>query len=142
MGLLTQACTKSSPRGPSSIEPKQVPPSPSSHSNIEQQLLETIEGAERLGKGNPLVLSSLYSLATYYRSQKQYDKAEEQYQKALRLKEELSGPDHPDIVIILKNYADLLREAKRYPEAESLSARAATILTKNSSSFSSKPHSK
>ncbi|MGB0909784.1 MAG: tetratricopeptide repeat protein [Nitrospirales bacterium] len=141
MAILTQACTRSSPRGPSSIEPKPTL-SPSSHSNIEQQLLKTVEGAERLGKGNPLVLSSLYSLATYYRSQQQYDKAEEQYQKALQIKEELSGPDHPDIVIILNNYANLLREAKRYAEAESLASRAATILTKNSPPLSTKPRSK
>ena len=97
-----------------------------------------MEHAENLGKGNPLVLSSLYSLASYYRSQGQYDKAEVQYKKALQLKEELSGPDHPDLVAILENYADLLREAKRYTEAENLSSRAAGILANSSSS--PRPH--
>ncbi|WP_447971733.1 tetratricopeptide repeat protein [Nitrospira sp. M1] len=101
---------------------------------METQLLQTVEHAENLGKGNPLLLSSLYSLASYYRSQKEYTKAELQYKKALRLKEELSGPDHRDVVTILEKYADLLREAKRYPEADNLSSRAAAILAKSSAS--------
>ncbi|MCA9472341.1 MAG: tetratricopeptide repeat protein [Nitrospira sp.] len=99
---------------------------------VESQLLETVKHAESLGRGNPFVLSSLYSLASYYRSQGQYDKAELQYQKALQLKEEQSGPDHPDLVTILENYADLLRDAKRYTEADNLSSRAAAILAKYS----------
>ena len=121
---LTPGCSKSS----------SVTSPSNSQNNAESQLLQTVAHAESLGKGNPLVLSSLYSLATYYRSQGQYEKAETQYKKALQLKEELSGPNHPDIVTILKNYAALLREAKRYSEAENLSSRAAAIMTKSPSS--------
>lgn len=136
MSLLTQACSKPSPGSSSSVHTNQPIP-PASQHNVETHLLQTVEHAERLGKGNPLVLSSLYSLATYYRSQRQYEKAEVQYQKALELKEAHSGPDHPDIVTILENYADLLREAKRYTEAENLASRAAAILAKSSSSTTS-----
>ena len=138
MGL--QACTKSSSRHPTS-DSRPVSHSPSSMSsqqNAEQQLLQTVEHAEQLGKGNPLILSSLYSLASYYRGQRQYDKAEHQYQKALQLKEQSSGPNHPDIAMILHNYADLLREVDRHAEAKNLAIRAASILANPPS----KTHSK
>ena len=123
LSLVTHGCSKSS----------RITSPSTSQNDAETQLLQTVKHAESLGKGNPLVLSSLYSLATYYRSQGQYEKAETQYKKALQLKEELSGPNHPDIVTILKNYAALLREANRYSEAENLSSRAAAIMAKSSS---------
>jgi len=132
MSLLIQACSQHSPRFPTPETSRERTTSPA-QSNVETQLLETVEHAENLGKGNPLLLSSLYSLASYYRSQKQYTKAEMQYKKALQMKEELSGPNHRDVVTILEKYADLLREAKRYPEADNLASRAAAILAKPSS---------
>ncbi len=132
VSLTMQSCSRQSPRFPSPEHSR--PGTTPTRSNVETQLLQTVEHAENLGKGNPLLLSSLYSLASYYRSQKEYTKAELQYKKALRLKEELSGPDHRDVVTILEKYADLLREAKRYPEADNLSSRAAAILAKSSAS--------
>ena len=134
--IVSHGCTKSS-RTSLPATPDQS--SSTSQHHAEKQLLQTVVHAESLGKGNPLVLSSLYSLATYYRSQGQYEKAEVQYKKALRLKEELSGPNHPDIVTILENYASLLREARRFSEAENLASRAASIMAKSSSTPPSKP---
>lgn len=99
---------------------------------VEQQLLSTIKNAEGLGRGNPLLLSSLYSLANFYHDRKEYDKAAEQYQRALHIKEEISGPDHPDIAAILQRYARLLQEAKRPTEAANLLARANAILANSS----------
>lgn len=130
--FLIQGCSKGT-AGRSSSSPHKPQATSNTERNVEKQLLDTVEHAERLGKGNPLVLSSLYSLASFYRSQKEYDKAERQYQKALVLKEELSGPTHPDIATILENYADLLREAQRYSEADNLAARAAAIQAQPSS---------
>ena len=106
--------------------------SPPSSENAEVQLLQTLETAESLGTGNPLLLSSLYSLASYYQEQGEVGKAEDQYKRALTLKEQVSGPEHPDVAMILHNYAGLLREANRYQEAENLSARANAILAKRS----------
>ena len=111
--------------------------SPPSSENAEVQLLQTLETAESLGTGNPLLLSSLYSLAAYYQEQGEVGKAEDQYKRALTLKEQVSGPEHPDVAMILHNYAGLLREAHRYQEAENLSARANAILAKRSPSPSS-----
>jgi tetratricopeptide (TPR) repeat protein len=112
------------PQGPHS--PKAQPPL------VEQQLLSTVKNAETLGQGNPLLLSSLYSLANFYQDRKEYDKAAAQYERALHIKEEMSGPDHPDVAAILQRYARLLQEANRPTEAANLSARADAILAHSS----------
>ena len=99
---------------------------------VEQQLLATIHNAESLGPGNPLLLSSLYSLANFYQDRKEYDKAADQYERALHIKEETIGPDHPDVAAILQRYARLLQEANRPTEATNLLARANAILANSS----------
>jgi tetratricopeptide (TPR) repeat protein len=98
---------------------------------VEQQLLATIKDAEKLGPGNPLLLSSLYSLANFYHDRKEYDKAANQYERALHIKERMSGPNHPDIAEILKRYARVLQEAKRPHQAANLLARADAILAQS-----------
>lgn len=95
---------------------------------VEQQLLTTINQAMKLEPGNPLLLSSVYSLANYYHDRKEYDKAAAQYQRALDIKEHSSGPNHPDIATILQRYARVLQDAKRPIEAANLLARAQAIL--------------
>lgn len=101
-----------------------------SSTEVEAHLLQTVETAEHLGEGNPLLMSSLYSLATFYEQQGEFEKAEEQYKRALSIKEKTSGPNHPDVAIILNNYADLLRHAHRHEEADDLSRRASEIMAK------------
>jgi tetratricopeptide (TPR) repeat protein len=95
---------------------------------LEQQLLATVKHAEDLGPGNPLLLSSLYSLATYYGDRKEYDKAAVQYERALKLKEASSGPNHPDVAAILQRYAQMLQAANRPSEAANLLIRSEAIL--------------
>ena len=101
---------------------------------VEQQLLTTIKNAETLGQGNPLLLSSLYSLANFYQDRKEFDKAADQYQRALHIKERTSGPNHPEIAAILKRYARVLQEAQRPTQAANLLARADAILAGSNSS--------
>ena len=110
---------------------KKIPPS-DSYQEVESQLLATVRAAEKLGEGNPLLLSSLYSLATFYQQQGEFDKAEIQYKRALAIKEKQNGPQHPDVAIILKKYAELLRLAHRDKEADQLSLRAQAIMAKHS----------
>jgi tetratricopeptide (TPR) repeat protein len=98
---------------------------------VEQQLLNTIQHAETLGPGNPLLLSSLYSLADFYHDRKEYEKSADQYQRALNIKESINGPDHPDLAVILQRYARVLQEAKRPTEAANLLARANAILAQS-----------
>ena len=134
VGLGIGACAKS-PSQVKKLDISETSPTPASEqsNNAEAQFLHTLKNAEALGQGNPLLLSSLYSLAAFYREQGEFDKAESQYKRALRLKEEMSGPDHPDVAMILHNYAALLRDARRYREAENLIIRAKAITTKSSS---------
>ena len=133
--VILNACTHQS-RKPSSSSQTPIPTEAieSPTSPLEQQLLATVTNAERLGPGNPLLLSSLYSLATYYQDRKEYDKAAIQYERALQLKEEANGPNHPDVAAILRRYARLLQEAKRPSEAASLLTRADAISALSSSS--------
>ncbi len=117
---------------PSHTHPQRSTPALSSPSSVEQQLLATVKQAESLPPGNPLLPSSLYSLAAYYEDQKEFDKSAIQYQRVLDLKEDQIGPNHPDLAMILKRYAQVLHQAKRHSEAQSVTARANAIL-KNSS---------
>ncbi len=134
------ACTQPS-KGrttpPPSTENELPPREPSrsaSSTEAETQLRETVKTAENLGEGNPLLMSSLYSLATFYEQQGEYEKAEEQYKRALSIKEKTNGPNHPDVAIILNKYAGLLRHAHRDEEADLLSQRANEIMANQSPS--------
>ncbi len=120
---------------PSHTRSPRSTPALSSPSSVEQHLLATVKQAESLPPGNPLLPSSLYSLATYYEDQKEFEKSATQYQRVLDLKENQIGPNHPDLAIILKRYAQVLHQAKRHSEAQSATARANAIL-KNSSAKS------
>lgn len=131
--LTIAACTHQ----PSHSRHPRSTPSLSSPSSVEQHLLATVKQAESLPPGNPLLLSSLYSLATYYEDQKEFEKSAIQYQRVLDLKENQIGPNHPDLVITLNRYAQVLHQAKRHSEAQSVTARATEILKKSSTNSSS-----
>ena len=137
IGLLS-ACT-SHPRTPSPSSRSSLPaktaesPTPA----LENQLLATVKHAEELGPGNPLLLSSLYSLATYYEDRKEYDKSAAQYERALKLKETANGPNHPDVAAILQRYARMLQAANRPSEAANLRLRSEAILARPSTPTSS-----
>lgn len=94
---------------------------------VESQLLKTKAEARNLGPANPLLLSTIYSLASFYREHHEFEKAEGMYQEAISLKERVYGPDHQDIALILKQYAALLRDAHRVQEAAALEHRARQI---------------
>ncbi len=129
IGLLN-ACTSHS-RTPSPS--RSSPPATSGESHtpaLENQLLATVKHAEGLGPGNPLLLSSLYSLATYYEDRKEYDKSAAQYERALKIKETSNGPNHPDVAAILQRYARMLQAANRPSEAANLRLRSEAILAR------------
>ncbi len=101
------------------------------HHGVESQLLNTMAEARKLGPANPLLLSTMYSLASYYRDHQEFEKAEGMYQEAISLKEHVSGPHHQDVAIILNQYAALLRDAHRMQEATALEHRARKIQSSN-----------
>ncbi len=67
------------------------------------------------------------NLAWMYLDQGKFEPAESSFQRALKIREKVFGPDHPDVADSLENYAGLLRETGRPAEAAKLETRAAEI---------------
>jgi len=123
--------------------PPPLPPTEVTHieqqHNVEHQLFQTMAKARELGPANPLLLSTMYSLASFYRDHEEYKKAEGIYQEALSLKEHVNGPEHQDVAMILHQYAALLREARRLQEATALEHRARQIQASHNQPTHSRP---
>ena len=60
-------------------------------------------------------------------TQGRYEEAAPLYQRALAIREEVLGAKHPDMVVVLENYAALLQATGCSQEAENFKARAQTI---------------
>ena len=54
--------------------------------------------------------------------QGKYEQAEPLYQRALAIREQALGPEHPETLKTLQNYANLLRKVERDQEAAALEA--------------------
>jgi tetratricopeptide (TPR) repeat protein len=65
----------------------------------------------------------LNGLAVLYYEQGKYAEAEPLYQRALHIREQALGPDHPLTRKVVMNYATLLRKVGRESEATQLEAR-------------------
>ncbi|NDY74971.1 tetratricopeptide repeat protein, partial [Desulfobacter hydrogenophilus] len=62
-----------------------------------------------------------------YESQGKYEEAEPLYQRALKIRETVLGPDHPSVATTLNNLAGLYESQGKYEEAEPLYQRALKI---------------
>ncbi len=62
-----------------------------------------------------------------YLGQGKYTEAEPLYQRALLVLSRAVGPEHPDVAMMLENYARMLRVLNRHDEAEKMEARATAI---------------
>ncbi|MDX1986865.1 MAG: tetratricopeptide repeat protein [Candidatus Obscuribacter sp.] len=76
---------------------------------------------------SPELATALNNLARSYRQSGKLDKAEELYKRALSMRERLSGASDQSVAAVLRNYAVLLRQMGRKPEARALDKRAQTI---------------
>jgi hypothetical protein len=47
--------------------------------------------------------------------------------RALSIEEEALGAQHPELIVTLENYAHVLRELRRFQEADKLEARASAL---------------
>ena len=75
-----------------------------------------------------LALASLaYRVAQYLRTRGRYTEAEPLLQRALQIREQAQGPDHPDVARVLNYLAVLYWSQGRYTEAEPLYQRALRI---------------
>jgi tetratricopeptide (TPR) repeat protein len=69
----------------------------------------------------------LNQLADYYWGRAEYAKAEPLYQRAIAIRKNELGPDHPDTGTSLNHLADLYVDQARYEEAEPLYRRALAL---------------
>lgn len=72
---------------------------------------------------------ALHNLATLYHVQKKFENAESNYERAMKMKQKLFGPDHPETLSLLKSYANLLKSTHREEQAKHLDACADGMIT-------------
>jgi Tfp pilus assembly protein PilF len=66
------------------------------------------------------VACALNGLALLYTEQGKYAQAEPLYQRALQIREQQVGPDHPHVASALNNLALLSYKQRKYAQAEPL----------------------
>jgi CHAT domain-containing protein/tetratricopeptide (TPR) repeat protein len=80
-----------------------------------------------LGDRHPLFASATRELGLTLAAAGEYDSAEQQMGQALRIAEEVHGPNHPDVAAFLDAFGDFYVGRKNYQAAESLYARSLDI---------------
>ncbi len=86
------------------------------------------------GQEHYLVANILRNLGNLYARERKYSKAEPLYRRAVKIYEKSFREEpHPTLALILDDYAQLLRQAKRTVEANDLKGRAEAIQTQLSS---------
>ena len=96
----------------------------------ERHWTAALKEAEKFGKQDPRLATSLNNLALLYRAQGKYAQAEPLYKRSLAIREKALGPEHPDLALNL-NYLALLYETQgKYAEAEPLYKRSLAIKEK------------
>ncbi len=80
-----------------------------------------------------MTATCLNNLAVLYDNQGRNQEAEPLYQRALAIREEALGPDHPSTATTRANYAAFLRATDRDAEAAALEARTRGIQKKAAS---------
>src|SRR2546430_11503933 len=71
--------------------------------------------------------SVLFKAARYLAFRAQYTEAEPLWHRALHIREQALGPEHPDVASSLNSLADLYSEQGKYAEAEPLHQRSLQI---------------
>jgi tetratricopeptide (TPR) repeat protein len=80
-----------------------------------------------LGPEHPDVAQSFYNLALLEEDQNRFLQAEGMYKQSLKIYEKALGPDSPRVVLVLNDYAGLLRKLNRNDEALAMERRARAI---------------
>jgi tetratricopeptide (TPR) repeat protein/transposase-like protein/transcriptional regulator with XRE-family HTH domain len=96
-----------------------------------QRYLEQVEACDVLIQSHHLLLPEAADLldraGTYLREHMWYTQAEPIYRRALAIREQYLGPEHPDTATIVHNLAILQRDIGNFVEAEQLYQRALAI---------------
>jgi Tetratricopeptide repeat/Domain of unknown function (DUF4062) len=78
-------------------------------------------------KSDQWLIAGLTNLAGVYQAQGKFESAEGSYKEALELRENVLGPDHPEVAQSLNALAELYKVTRRFDEAEPLFLRALKI---------------
>src|SRR5579859_1056531 len=96
-----------------------------------QRYLEQVEACDVLIQRHHLLLPEAAELldraGTYVREHMWYTQAEPIYRRALAIREQYLGPEHPETATIVHNLAILQRDTSNFVEAEQLYQRALAI---------------
>jgi hypothetical protein len=93
----------------------------------ERLLVQALHVAERIEQDGLITWEAGHLLdasASYLSDRARYAEAEPLYQRALHIREQSLGPDHPLTQTVRRNYARLLRAMKREGEARTLEEQA------------------
>jgi tetratricopeptide (TPR) repeat protein len=100
------------------------------HAEAEGHFKLALQEAEKIGPMDNKVVVSLNGLANCLRQQGKFQEAEPLYQRAIDITKKIGGHFNKDLVMILDNYAKLLRAMGKESEAAKLESQAQTIFSK------------
>jgi tetratricopeptide (TPR) repeat protein len=86
-----------------------------------KQALLMCEREQKSGESDVAV--SLDGVANSYRAKGRHEDADDLKQRALRIREQKLGPEHPHLVVVLRNYILVLQKADKQAQAEELLVR-------------------
>lgn len=95
--------------------------------NQARGILSKIPIAELTQSDFDNILMCDHNLGLIYTEQKKYDDAELRFKAAIAFTEKLKGENHPDLILYLQSYANLLRLINRAPLAARVEARIKRI---------------
>ncbi len=94
---------------------------------------KAVPDEDTLGPHHPSVTGSMVGLGEIiYCGQGRYPEAEAVFNRALSIREEMLGPEHPAVAALLEQYAVLPRKMDRETEAREMEARGKTIVGEES----------
>ncbi len=95
------------------------------HLEAEALHQEVVAEWERIhGQTHPSLAKSLHELADFYFGRGDFARSEACQRKAVEVLERCLGSDHPELAGSLEDHAQVLREVRRFDEAQAVAARA------------------
>ena len=91
----------------------------------ESAYVRSVRILERSAAGQPDLAAGLFNLARVYADLERDDEAEPLFERSLRLYEATLGPDHSNVALVIRGYADFLEQRGRSDESRRLRARLA-----------------
>jgi len=76
--------------------------------------------AEKFGEKDLRLAVSLFDMGIVYYAQQRYEKAEKMLKRAVTIREDVPGPDEPELNRVLLQLGEVYRAERRFDEAQSL----------------------